>query len=520
MKQKYIWGGVVAFAFLVMGFGVISHAGAEEPQHNKDKKNAHVGAQMQQFVNAKLDSPKSSEKRKNIAKAAENKASNKSTTGKNVILVVTDDLRYDDMKDLPGLRNFLNNHGKEFSRTYSTYSLCCPSRATFLTGQYAHNNKVKSNTTKGKEWGGAQGGYTYAVNNTSVEQDAYPTYFENTNYRTAFIGKYLNGYRGQAVPPGYDYWFAREGSPAGNTYNINGKTVKNNIHDTYIYRNKALQFISASEDPFVMSIYTDAPHQPANYAPKHEDRKRQKKLNFNKPSFDEADVSDKPAWIRKQDRLKGWEKDRIQKLYQNRLRSMLSVEEMMRDIKDRLKKEGEWNNTYVIFTSDNGFHFGEHRLAQGKRTAYKEDIHIPMWVIGGSVPKDKKDSRIIGNHDFAPTIADMTGVAHKKVDGSSFLPLIEGKKVPWRKRLAIEGYESQTTTGRSEHPDYNGFVNLHFTYVEYPNGERELYDHRTDPYEIKSRPESFNRPLWKKFAGYSNTLKDCEGASCRKAEGF
>jgi arylsulfatase A-like enzyme len=306
-----------------------------------------------------------------------------------------------------------------------------------------------------------------------------------------------------------------------------------------------------------MWIGTKAPHQPATPASRDENDYPHLSLP-HPPSFDEKDVSDKPGWISDNPPLSLEQKRYMEELYRKRLQSMLAVDDMIGEIIGALRRSGELDNTYIVFTSDNGFHLGEHRLSAGKWTPYEEDIRVPLIVRGPGVPEGERLPHMVLNNDLAPTFADLAGVEPPSfVDGRSLKPLLNDHPTPvedWRKRFVIE---SVAERGSVPHPSYldesevtplltgdplpgnwrrtsaasaqsseewgrpwlKALRTKNYLYVEYKTGEHELYYLKNDPYELNNEYESAPRALKQKLEKQLDALRQCSAEECREAEG-
>ena len=320
----------------------------------------------------------------------------------NMLFILTDDMKAPDLKYMPNTQQLLANQGVNFTEAFVTSSLCCPSRATILRGQYAHNHNVWTNVPPA--------GSFWKFHDQGLENSTIATWLDGAGYDTILIGKYLNRYSlyrsgndepTTYVPPGWDQWYGWEGAyrDAGTKYDINenGQVVtyyRSDIHETDLYARTAERFIrqTAGGVPFFMYLSTNTPHDPAYYAPRHAGMFTDEQLP-RPPSFDEGDVSDKPAWVRNKPQLTSTQISDMTKFYRNRLRALQSVDDMVGGLVGALRDTGELSNTYLVFTSDNGIHLGEHRLPiwvalnQEKGTAYEEAIHVPLLVRGPSVPQ-------------------------------------------------------------------------------------------------------------------------------------
>src|SRR5215204_975699 len=368
----------------------------------------------------------------------------------NVVLILTDDLAFEDvnpgtLKHMPNLRALMEE-GTIFENAFATNSLCCPSRATILRGQYTHNHQILHNQPP---LGGAE-----RFRLSGRDGSTMATWVKEQDYRTAFFGKYLNGYDDDYVPPGWDVWYALSGNFLSNHLNENGHIVSydaDRYHLDDVLSEKATDFISraagpappffTTQQPLPLYFGTKAPHQPATPAPR--DKNAYPAISLpHPPSFDEKDLSDKPAWISDNPPLSMEQKKYMEELNRKRLQSMLAVDDMIGDLIKALKESGELDNTYVFFTSDQGFHMGEHRLVAGKWTAYEEDIRIPLIVRGPGVPEGRTLHHMVLNNDLAPTFADLAGAQTPSfVDGRSLKPLLTDEPTPlkdWRQRFVIE----------------------------------------------------------------------------------
>jgi N-acetylglucosamine-6-sulfatase len=343
----------------------------------------------------------------------------------NIILILTDDLdaKPGSISRMPYLRRYLINQGTTLDNAFVTTSLCCPSRATTLRAQYSHNHKILTNQAP---LGGAK-----RFKSLGRDKSTVATWLDGGGYRTVQIGKYLNGYKGPYKPPGWDEFYGPGGYKAHNAY-----------HTDY-YARKAAGFIrgmKGERKPFFMYLATKAPHSPAKPAPRHADAFPGVTAP-RPPSFNEEDVSDKPVWVRKKPLLTSTQIHDIDKLYRNRLRSMLAVDEMIKRLINSLKDSGKLRNTYIVFTSDNGHLLGEHRKAQGKWSAYEEDIRVPLIVRGPGVPEGRVRPHMVLNNDLGPTFAQLARVSPPSfVDGRSFVPLLKNSPPPpsnWRSAFLV-----------------------------------------------------------------------------------
>jgi arylsulfatase A-like enzyme len=437
----------------------------------------------------------------------------------NFIIINTDDLDVKSVELLPKIKALLTDRGTTFANNFVTYSLCCPSRSSLLRGQYPHNHQIFSNFYP-------EGGFQ-KFHEMGNEQSTVATWLKAAGYRTMLAGKYLNGYPGKQltpayVPPGWDEWYALIGHHyAYYNYQLseNGRTVSYGDslkdYESDVLAAKTIDFIArASQNrnqPFFIYLAPSAPHLPATPAPKYAgafpDAAAPRPESFN------ADVKGKPAWLRQKKPLTPVEVSEIDQMYRKRLQSMLSVDDMVAEIVQELEKHGRLHDTYIFFTSDNGFHLGEHRLREGKSTAYEEDIRVPLIVRGPGVASHRVVNEMSLNIDLAPTLADLAGVAIPDfVDGRSLKPLLGGAPTLWRHDFFVQ----YRTKSHRNLPSFEGLRSTEYLYVEYATGEKELYDVREDPYEMHNLARTSAPALLAELSQRLSNLKHCAGAACRR----
>jgi N-acetylglucosamine-6-sulfatase len=434
----------------------------------------------------------------------------------NFVFVMTDDLDERSMEDLDGIRQLMGStNGTTFENAYVTYSLCCPSRATILRGQYPHNHSIIGNAPP-------EGGEP-KFRQLGLDRSTIATWLDDAGYRTKLVGKYMNDYKDLYVPPGWDEWFAlKKSSGVYGDVNEDGHWTTLGGHSAYVFADKASDFIrrsSASPEPFFVMVNTVAPHHPPEVAPQYQDRFATTPLP-KPPNFDEVDISDKPQWMQSYPRLSQKAVSNIQNRYRERLRSILSVEDLLKQIIATLQQTGELDNTYLFFTSDNGYHMGNHRLSPDKKTPYEEDIGVPLMVRGPGAPAGAVRQELVLNNDFAPTIAELAGASIPVfVDGSSFAPLLSASPPSsWRTAFLEEGWLEGGTTVPT--PTHKSVHTQKYMFTEYVTGEYELYDLQLDPYQLESKPRAGNEQLYSTLQSRLNALRACSGADCRSAEGF
>jgi N-acetylglucosamine-6-sulfatase len=438
----------------------------------------------------------------------------------NVLMIMSDDQTLESLRVMGNVRTQLGDRGVTFDNNFVSYSLCCPSRATFLTGQYAHNHHVLGNAPP-------NGGYDKLDHKNTLA-----VWLQKAGYATIHLGKYLNGYgriRQTEVPPGWTEWY---GSIDPSTYqfynytlNENGKLVKYGAaasdYQADVYARKAVDIIrrqAADPRPFFFSVAFLAPHSggprepgdPANMAtpvpaPRHRNAFATQPLPAA-PSFNEADVSDKPSGIRTRPLLAPARIAAIRENYQQRLESLLAVDEAVGELMKALESSGQLANTYIIFTSDNGFFHGEHRVPAGKVLLYEPSIRVPLIIRGPGIPAGQHRRQLVANIDLAPTIAAATRTtAGRVMDGRSLLPIARDRLLFWGRDLLLET------------PTYSAIRTPRWKYAEHVNGEKELYDLVRDPDELVSH---HNDPRYARIqselAERLTRLKGCSGLSCRR----
>jgi N-acetylglucosamine-6-sulfatase len=435
-------------------------------------------------------------------------------------MIMTDDMEVGLVEHMPAVKELIVERGATFSRAYFNDPLCCPSRSTILTGKYAQNTGVTRNSHK-QFYEAGNPDRTIAVR------------LKTAGYRTALVGKYLNGYPRPApetdVPPGWDHWAARIATEGGLFYdyrlNENGRLVgygkASSDYSTDVYGGQAIAFLKqavADDVPFFLELSVHAPHVPSTPASRHVSW-FPTLMAPRTPSFDEADVSDKPAYIRDKARAS---LDRLAKLdetYRQRVRSLQAVDEAVRAIVHVLEPAGRLEQTYLVFTSDNGLLHGQHRVDRAKGMPYEEVIRMPLHVRGPGVRSGLVLEHLVGNADLAPTLAEWAGAAMPDdLDGRSLAPLLrEGTLESTAGRQAYPlVYEKASP--RVLQPNWRGVRTRDYLYVEYDTGELELYDMRSDPYQLQNKAGSADPALLARLAKLTAELSTCKGAECRRLE--
>jgi N-acetylglucosamine-6-sulfatase len=407
-----------------------------------------------------------------------------------IVLILTDDQRFDTLWAMPTVESELVGKGIEFTNGYVSNPLCCPSRAAILSGEYSHSNGVYTNIPTQP-----YGGFPAFRDRSTVA-----TWLQGGGYRTALIGKYLNGYRGKYVPPGWDRWFVTwsEGAYFNYTANSNGQLRSFGSlpadYGTQVLGNKAADFIRTTDpnQPLFLYFAPHAPHSPATPAPG--DAQAFSDLPpWRPPSFDETDVSDKPAYVQAHDPISDAKAKKIGQFRTDQYSTLLAVDRAVRQILDALTTTGRLSNTMIVFMSDNGYLWGEHRW-YAKQVPYEEGIRVPFVVRDDAlIQTPRTDGHLVANIDLAPTFAALAGVGAPNVDGQSLLPLLTSTNAPWRSDFLLE----LLNLGSEGAPTFCGVHSKRYVYVDYGTGEEELYDLVRDPYEMQNVVHS---------AGYAEVL--------------
>ena len=463
--------------------------------------------------------------------------SSASTKRPNVIFILTDDLSWNLVRYMPHVRQ-MQKDGVTFQKFFVTNSLCCPSRASIFTGKFPHNTGIYAN-------GGKYGGFT-RFHDTGLEKDTFATRLHNSGYTTALMGKYLNGYTPSLrvdgsekyVPPGWDEW-----DVAGKAYDEFDYGLNENHHIrsyghepedylTDVLAQKGVDFVNRAvtgKKPFFLEIAPFSPHAPYTPAPRHESWFPKIRAPRT-PAFNEANVSDKPSWLRKRTPLRRLQVSSIDQDFRKRVQAVQSVDEMIGDLHEALAASGQLSNTYIFFSSDNGLHMGEHRLAPGKMTAYETDIHVPLIATGPGVPHGRTIEQLTSTVDLFPTFTDLgKAPTPTGVDGHTLVPLLKGQKVTgWRTAVLIEHHGPDVTAGDPDFPgpfagnpdSYKALRTSSSTYVEYVDNELEYYNLKKDPYELYNSAKRLAPLKVGDLHAQLVVLSSCHGAvSCWTAAG-
>jgi N-acetylglucosamine-6-sulfatase len=487
------------------------------------------------------------------------------TAPPNIVVIMVDDLDVRSLQQMlqwglmPNLQNHIITPGSTFTNAFVTNSLCCPSRATFLTGQYAHNHRVLANTPTSRGVLGLDDTSTLA------------TWLRSAGYHTGYIGKYLNfygfaDYNGDGrvdsldaryIPPGWDDWQVLTHPTVFRMYqyriNDNGQIISfgNNPrhYQTDVLAGRAAEFVHRAQSleparPFFLTVMPTAPHMERDFsiplmdfadywawdirpAPRHRDTITQ--TLAAQPSFNELDLADKPLWLQNRPLMASEDVAHNERKIRNRLASMLAVDDLIGQVIGALQHTGTLENTVIVFTSDNGYMLGEHRLSE-KTYAYEESIRVPLYVRAPGTAANQVISQMVLNNDLAPTLVDFAGTtAGRAVDGVSLRPLmLNPAHLPWRQRFLIEHWQSSDRL--YDIPEYFALrtaptarLTPNQLWVEYMDVEssREFYDLNRDPYQLTSLHRSQAPLRQQQMASHSawlSALRSCRGRGCQLLE--
>ncbi|HEY6771723.1 MAG TPA: sulfatase [Solirubrobacterales bacterium] len=489
------------------------------------------------------------------------------TTGANVVFILTDDMSSSELAGMPNVESLIAGEGTTFNEAYVSFPLCCPSRATMLSGQYMHNHGVRGNFPPSGSW----------FRFRSHESDDLPVWLQRDGYYNVHIGKYMNGYSivddSLPVPEGWNEWYGKVSEDALYfDYNLIEKTSSGRPpritfygdqpadYQTDVFGDRAVDFIrdsATSHEPFWLNLWFNSPHGPFDPAPRDLFRLSGSPLP-KLPGFNEKDISDKPKWLRKQVR-KRLTKQQIKVIDNERRRQqeqLLSVDQAVGNLIRTLESKGILDDTYVIFASDNGFFRGEHRIGSGKYLPYDPSARAPLIIRGPGIPHGGVSDELVWNGDIAQTIDQIaSGSENAAVDGRSLLPYAENPALRSTRPVLLEGDTGPGGTGaESAHSsaamaraarvhvaDRRGVKNLEqepdaiksagntdkapafrsirtdrYEYTVYGNGQTELYDMKRDPAQLNSLVTNPRYRLVRKWLLVHLTgLTTCAGEACR-----
>jgi N-acetylglucosamine-6-sulfatase len=451
----------------------------------------------------------------------------------NIVFILTDDLSMDLLPYMPQVQA-LQSHGMTFSNYFVSDSLCCPSRSSIFTGEFPHDSGVFTNA-------GPFGGLT-AFYNHDDENRTFNIALHDAGYRTAMMGKYINGYLqgpkrspipSTGVPPGWSEWDVAGFGYREFNYRLN---IDGTVHFfgharrdylTDVITRRGVRFINRSAamgQPFFLELATFAPHTP--YVPAPRDAQLFPGVTAPRPPSFDVLPSHPPSWLAGHSPLTDHQIARINWAFRRRAQDVQAVNDMISRVRATLGADGLANDTYIVFSSDNGLHTGEYRLTPGKLTAFDTDIHVPLVVTGPRVPGGASSNAMTENVDLAETFAQIGGTTMEASDGHSLLGLIHGKVADgWRDAILVEHHgpkpdpddpdEQNRSSGNP--PSYEAMRTPGFLYVEYRDGGREFYDLRSDPNELDNLAGSLSAADLATLHADLERLKACHGASCWSA---
>ncbi len=427
-------------------------------------------------------------------------ASNSLAKQPNIVFVLVDDLRWDDLGctgnkfvKTPNIDR-IADEGCKFTNAFATSALCSPSRASILTGQYPHTHGIIDNTERGKQ---------------SHLLKTFPQYLQKLGYETAYFGKWHMG-NDNTPRPGFSRWFCLQGqgSSFDSVVNSDGKELQTHGYVTDVLNDASVKFVRTKrEKPFLLYLSHKAIHPEvyqgpdgklsdptlSNFIPADRHKKLYEGVEIERRPSAKVPPKDKPAL---QQEIAGLpplsaETGSSDTVILNRLRMLAAVDEGVGQLLKALEETGELDNTLFVVTSDHGYFYGEHGLSVERRLAYEESIRIPLVM---RYPSMIEASRIIEpivlTLDFAPTFVDIAGgKIPASFEGRSLVPLLKGESVSdWRKSFLVE-YYSDIVFPRMHKMGYKAVRGDRWKYIQFSEleGADELYDLQTDPYELNNR---------------------------------
>ncbi|CAN5394260.1 sulfatase [soil metagenome] len=446
----------------------------------------------------------------------------------NILVIESDDQSQEAQRVMDVVNRRIGGQGATFRDSFVSDPLCCPSRAAFLTGQYARNNGVRTNSPP-------DGGYSALDNSNTL-----PVWLQDSGYYTSLIGKYLNGYertpQPQTIPAGWTNW---QGTTVTYKYydyqlNENGQLVDYGEdpadYQTDVFTQKAVDLIQQQQGtrkPWFTWLTYLAPHgggpepspnPPANCgdtakpAPRDAGAFDDEPLPIG-PSFNESDVSDKPSFIADQSLFSSGTINEIQRRYRCRLGSLLALDDGVDRIIDTLRQTGQLDNTYIIYTSDNGWFDGQHRITSGKRRLYEPSIRVPLMIRGPGIKPGTEVKDLAINTDLAPTIASLAKAGddvRRKFDGRSLRPFWLKPSRQRGRQLLLDGTRKRGSAIR----------NRRYYFAHFVTGEYEMYDLANDPDELQNVYGDPNyADAQAALTADLDALKRCAGARCTRSTG-
>ncbi|KAG0049553.1 hypothetical protein BGZ83_005592 [Gryganskiella cystojenkinii] len=443
---------------------------------------------------------------------------------------------------LPLVKKYLRDQGTEFTNYYTTTAMCCPSRVSLWSGQFAHNHNVTDESAP-------HGSYTKFVSQ-KLDRNWLPTWLQEAGYSNNYIGKFINGVSPtlKQAPKGFDkdHW---EPLVAPNIYTFYSPIFSTNngpleahtgVYQTDIISDKSIAILDGlaenKTNPFLFVISPTAPHDevwfvngttkftPPVPAKRHEGLFKGAKAPRH-PSFN-PEVQDKVSWIGDLPRLTDDEVDRIDAIYRARLQSLQATDELVERVIKRLEHNGQLDNTYIVYTTDNGYHLGTHRMFSGKQTAYEEDTNIPFIIRGPGIAKGKKSNAVATHTHFPATVLKLADLPVPEELDAHSIPVLENKSVYGKDQpteaFAVEFWAAafmENTTFGSAQNTYKSVrligQGYNLLYTVWCTGEKEYYDLVKDPFQIKNIYEETRPQLLNRLDALLNVLRTCKGPTCR-----
>jgi len=458
----------------------------------------------------------------------------------NIVLISSDDQRLDEMRFLPQVRELLGEQGLTFDEAITPHPLCCPARAELMTGQLAQNNGVRTNFKP-------QGGYTKYDNTSSIGTD-----LQAAGYRTAFLGKMLNGYNAKfGEDPGWDIFNATSFG-FSDYYDFvqldeGEKTVVEGYYTDYVAE-KSVEYVdrlAAEDKPFFMWVSHFAPHpskirncsgaecgktkplmspsyraqtKETGRTPFQDEAEELARQILDSPGYRERDLSDKPGLLQRQQPTSA---QKVRRTVQARAGALASLDDAVAALVEQLEEAGELDNTYLVFITDNGYQLGEHGWF-GKTLPYEENLRTPMLVRGPGVAPGTSTDQIVSIVDLVATFNDVAGhTSERELDGASMLPIWRGESdTPLHPGgLLVQGGAYKPETGKTGWL-YRGVRTRRYTYAEWYDGTVELYDRSTDPHQVDSVAASARyTAVRQELQRRTRVLGECAGPACNRRFG-
>jgi N-acetylglucosamine-6-sulfatase len=410
--------------------------------------------------------------------------------------MVMNDARDGDQVALPQTMSRLASQGTTFPNFFFTTPLCCPSRASILTGLFPHNHGVYDNSE------GANGGWEgFAMRGNRDRTTG--VILQTAGYRTAALGIYLNGEQlGTTDEPGWD---------------IGPSTQVNVPGEKALAEEVASIFAETPIDqPLYLHIGFGTPHVPVNPSPPYAGQFSGASVDRDDASFNEEDIADKPEYIRELRRLNEADEAWLDDLHQRRLETLLELDDSIANIWDALEASGRLDNTYIFLMTDNGNLLGQHRF-YGKIVPYDGSARMPLYAFGPGFRAGAVDPRLVANIDIAPTLVEVAGAEGPVMDGRSLLSDHRRDEI-LLEMLAPKSQSMKWPGPRAKIPSYSAVRTADRLYVEYSTGERELYDYGSDPQETRNLLAGSQLleadDLAAQLALRLDAIRICQGASC------